>query len=279
MTRGVRFILRERVGAGASGTVVDFLSQVSGLSKAKLKRAMSAGAVWRRDVRGALKRHRRATSAVRAGDVLELYYDESVLSLDPPAAQCVADFTHYSVWFKPVGLMSQGTRYGDHCAIVRQVEAYFGQPRKVFLVHRLDREAEGIMLIAHSRRAAAALSDLFRRNLVSKTYRAELLGNLLGRGRQGSIEIPLDGKPSRTDYEVISYSEERNVTTVSVRIVTGRLHQIRRHFDMIGHPVMGDPRYGRGNKNTDGMKLSALSLRFFCPFQNRNVEFLSPRHP
>lgn len=279
MRRNLRFILRERVGSDAGGTVVDFLARTSGLSRSTLKRALSAGAVWRRTARGSLKRQRRATSAIIPGELLELYYDARTLSLVPPPAQCIEDLTHYSVWFKPAGLMSQGTLYGDHCSIVRQAELHFNQKRKTFLVHRLDREVEGIMLIAHSKKAAAALSELFRRNLVSKTYRVEVLGNLLARGHRGIIDIPLDEKPARTDYEVTSYDDKHNVSLVCVRIITGRLHQIRRHFDMIGHPVMGDPRYGRGNKNTEGMKLSAVALKFSCPFQNRIVEYRKPRSP
>jgi len=58
-----------------------------------------------------------------------------------------------------------------------------------------------------------------------------------------------------------------------VQIRTGRLHQIRRHFDLIGHPVMGDPRYGTGNKNKEGLQLEADQLRFICPFAKREVVF------
>lgn len=48
---------------------------------------------------------------------------------------------------------------------------------------------------------------------------------------------------------------------------------------MIGFPVIGDPKYGKGNKNREGMKLQAVSLRFLCPFENREVEFTLPSHP
>ena len=74
-------------------------------------------------------------------------------------------------------------------------------------------------------------------------------------------------------YEVVSYNPEKRTSVVDVVIKTGRLHQIRRHFSMIGYPVMGDPRYGRGNKNTRGMMLEAVSLGFTCPFLKKQVEF------
>jgi tRNA pseudouridine32 synthase/23S rRNA pseudouridine746 synthase len=64
-----------------------------------------------------------------------------------------------------------------------------------------------------------------------------------------------------------------------VEIITGRTHQIRRHFDMIGFPVVGDPRYGEGNKNRTGLKLFATSLAFTCPYQHHPVRVhIDPDH-
>ena len=56
-------------------------------------------------------------------------------------------------------------------------------------------------------------------------------------------------------------------------IATGRKHQIRRHFDMIGHPVMGDPRYWQNNKNSTGLQLIATGLEFQCPFEQFKLVF------
>jgi tRNA pseudouridine32 synthase/23S rRNA pseudouridine746 synthase len=129
------------------------------------------------------------------------------------------------------------------------------------------------MVLAHSKDAASKLSGLFQKNLVIKRYRVEVLGNLGERGLHGTIELPLDGKASFTEYDVTAYNAAANTSIVDVIIKTGRLHQIRRHFDMIGFPVLGDPKYGTGNKNTEGMKLSAVSVRFSCPFLKQEVEY------
>lgn len=155
---------------------------------------------------------------------------------------------------------------------------FFGSFREIFLVHRLDREVSGLVLLAHTREAAARLSELFRLNRIQKKYRAEVLGNIGKEGQVGVIELPLDKKPSITKFKVQSYTPEAGTSIVDVVIATGRLHQIRRHFEMIGYPVMGDPKYGEGNKNRDGMKLSAVSLKFRCPFQGREVEFSMPEY-
>ena len=233
---------------------------------------MLKGAVWISRRGGKRRRLRRASAALQAGDVLEFYYDADLLRSVPPAAQCVDDQRRYSVWFKPAGLMAQGTEYGDHCALLRQVEYHFHPRRPVFLVHRLDREAAGLMLVAHDRQAAARLSALFRDNRIAKRYRVRVRGEL--QQREGEINLPLDGKAASSRYTLLEYDPATDVSTLEVSIATGRLHQIRRHFAMIGHGVMGDPRYGSGNKNRDGMQLAAMGLRFRCPFSGRDRDYV-----
>jgi tRNA pseudouridine32 synthase/23S rRNA pseudouridine746 synthase len=258
-------------------TVSDFLAAKTGLSKSRVKDAMNKGAVWLKRKKGGMRRLRRASTMLKQGDHIELHYDENILSLTPPSADCLSDRGGYSVWYKPSGMTAQGTLYGDHCSLMRHAELFFKSLRKVFLVHRLDREACGVMLIAHDKPAAAGLSELFQRNLISKKYRAEVLGGLGETGRRGTIEYPLDGKSAMTQYEVLSYDRVTDTSAVAVEIRSGRMHQIRRHFDMIGHPVMGDPKYGKGNKNAEGMKLTAVSLKFRCPVSKQEVEFSLPQ--
>jgi tRNA pseudouridine32 synthase/23S rRNA pseudouridine746 synthase len=267
-----KFTIKIDIDKAASGTVTDFLSDRSGLAKSRVKDAMNKGAGWLKDRKGKLRRLRKASYSLNKGDHLEFYYNERLLSAKPPDIQCLHDAGHYSVWDKPAGLMSQGTKYGDHCSLMRQAELFFSPNRKVFLLHRLDREASGVMLLAHSRKAASALSELFRINQITKEYQIVVAGHL-SEENPGRIDLPLDGKPALTEFEVMSYDSKSNSSTVKAFIKTGRFHQIRRHFDMIGHPVLGDPKYGRGNKNIEGMKLSAAALKFRCPFSKKDVEF------
>ncbi len=271
-----KFILKTVIPPSFRGAACDFLARESGISKGSIKDAMDKGAVWiRRRNRGRLGRLRGATAHISGGDLVELYYDERLLACVPPQARCICKGGRYSAWHKPAGLLAQGTMFGDHCSLLRQAELFCGTSRKIFPVHRLDRETAGIMLVAHDADAAAKLSAVFREKKIIKKYMAVLAGDLRTEGMKGVIRLPLDGKPAVTEFEVNSFDAEKNTTTVNVVIHTGRLHQIRRHFDMIGFPVMGDPKYGRGNKNTEGMQLFALSLRFRCPLSGGEVEFNS----
>ncbi|UXI66546.1 RNA pseudouridine synthase [Tahibacter amnicola] len=228
---------------------------------------MAKGAVWLR--RGSKeKRLRRATAPLMRGDVLSLHYDEKVLAAVAADPTLLADERQYSVWIKPAGVLAQGTRTGDHCALLRLVEAKLG--RETFLVHRLDREAAGLMLIAHNAKAAAALSDLFARRQLEKTYRVDVRGRL---PETGQFDAPLDGKPSRTTYHCTHYDADSDCSTALVQIESGRKHQIRRHFADAGFPVLGDPRYGQFNSDSRGLRLAAIELRFRCPLSGRERHY------
>ncbi len=250
----------------------DALHLLGGLSKVKVKDAMAKGAAWVRRPGKRKHRVRRATSTVRPGDAVWLYYDPDILKKHPPEARCMLDRIDYSIWYKPAGLMSQGSPFGDHFALTRQIEAHFSPRRPAFPIHRLDREVPGLIIVAHGKNAAARISEMLRENRVDKRYHARVKGDLRSIAAKGEITHPLDGRPAATTFEVISYDEARGISTARIKIRTGRLHQIRRHFELIGHPVMGDPRYGRGNSDPQGLQLTADFLSFDCPLGGGRVE-------
>jgi len=265
-----RFTHRHRVAPGDPPGAADLLAKATGLSKGAVKDAMRKGAVHVGRSGRTPNRLRRETATVRPGDVLEIHYDAALLALVPPVARLVRDATRWSAWAKPAGLLTQGTEFGDHASLLRQVEKELGRP--AFPVHRLDREVEGLVLVAHDPEAAAALSALLREARVVKRYRAEVVGDVeADRGAEGTIDLPVDEKPARTSFRVLSRDSDRNTTTLEVTIETGRHHQIRRHFEAIGHPVVGDPRYGTGNKNREGMRLAAVYLAFREPFSGEEI--------
>lgn len=263
------FTLRVTIGPEDSATACDLLATRAGLAKSRVKDAMCKGAVWLTGKRGGRKRLRKATFQPVSGDILELHYDARLLSMKPQLPRCLHDGGQYSVWLKPAGLLAQGTDYGDHCSLVRQVEVHYRLKRPVLPVHRLDREAAGLMILAHHKAAAAKLSKLLQDNAIDKQYRVTVVGRLSE--ESGVIELPLDNKPALTRYTITAYDPDTNTSVAEVTLKTGRLHQIRRHFAMLGHPVLGDPRYGSGNKNSTGMELVAHRLAFRCPVTRKEV--------
>ena len=239
---------------------------------------MNKGAVlWRRGKQN--KRLRRAQADLLSGDSLELHYDEQLLQRSCDPAVLIHELPGYSVWFKPAGMLSQGNEWGDHLALLRFAELHWQGKRQVFLLHRLDREASGLVLIAHTKQAAAAFSLMLQQHKIEKEYRIEVKGQLSEELiAKAALNYPLDDKACSTEFALESYSEERRTSIIRVKLITGRKHQIRRHFAQAGHPVMGDPAYGSGNKNEQGLMLQAVKLKFICPFRKTAMEFVVPDH-
>ena len=270
-----RVLVNRDVIITASGprSAPEALAGATGLSKLRIKDAMLKGAVWLQRGTRKPQRLRRITTPLEVGDKLSLHYDSAVLTREPPAARLVADHKRYSVWWKPAGLMVEGSRFGDHATLARQIGVHFEGRRDVHLVHRLDLEASGLVIAGHGSGATARLSALFQARTIDKRYRVTVKGDLRARGERGRIDLALDEKPAVTEYRIESVDAAANTTTVEVRMATGRYHQIRRHFAAIGTPVLGDPRYGRGASSPAGLQLSAVGIAFVDPFSQKPVVF------
>jgi tRNA pseudouridine32 synthase/23S rRNA pseudouridine746 synthase len=267
-----RIELHLLVESSEEGTV-DLLQQATGLSKQRIKLAMTQGAVWLTRGRNT-QRLRRAKRALREGDQLHIYYDADILAETPAEPELIADNGGYSVWNKPYGLRSQGSKWGDHCTVVRWAERHLRPERPAFTVHRLDRAANGLILVAHSKSIAAALSDLLKKREVEKRYRATVSGDLSGHPGPLRVEQPIDGKAAVSEFSLVSVAGEQSV--IDVRIETGRKHQIRRHLADLGHPIVGDRLYGSGEKDGVDLQLTAYLLAFHCPVNHEAVEYHLP---
>ena len=219
------------------------------------------------------RRLRRAKRALRAGDEVHLYYDASILAEIPPEPTLIADVGGYSVWQKPYGLRSQGSKWGDHCTAARWAERHLQPQRPAFIVHRLDRAANGLILVAHSKAMAAALSKLFQKRAVEKHYRALVAGDFSLQPNPVRVEQPIDEKEAISEFSLQTVSADRKQSLVDARIETGRKHQIRRHLAGLGHPVIGDRLYGTGENDGMDLQLTAYLLAFHCPVNDEQVEY------
>ncbi len=243
----------------------EVLYSMTKLDQELIRLAVMNGAVWiQKNSKGKIERIRNPEIKVLGGDKIWLYLDHKVLLLpafDRP--ELIEENKHYGVWWKPAGILSQGTQTGDHRSLMRAIELI--KKKSIYLVHRLDRETAGIMFFAYTSEGARELSKLLSTPVMIKTYQAIALGDGMKiLGESGVIDIPLDGKPSKTNYKIIKV--EDNKTYLELVIETGRLHQIRQHLAEVGLPIMGDPAYGKGNKNKEGLKLLAYKLELTDPW-------------
>jgi len=267
---------------------IDCLASQCQLSKRVLKDCMTKGAVW-------LHRHgashhqirpiRRGNNLLSRGDNLYLYYNPYVLAETPPIPTLLHDHGQYSIWYKPHGMLSHGSKWGDHCSITRWVEQYHQPQRPSFLVHRLDRATSGIMLIAHNKKVAANLCAQFENRQTDKRYHAVVEGELpLGKH---ILADPIDNKAAHSEIHTIAYDAENKSSLVDITIKTGRKHQIRRHLSQFGYPILGDKLYNtvspstvRLNDHNESSKsdqthiktlqLRAYHLTFTCPISHEN---------
>ena len=196
---------------------------------------------------------------------LVLYEDEEVLALN-----------------KPAGLAVQGgTKTTKH--VDRLLSAWGEGLERPRLTHRLDRDTSGVLVLGKTPAAAARLSGAFAKRRAKKTYWALVAGQ--PKPAEGVIELPLVKKgvgdrelvvpadpkefgaePAETEFVTLSRAAGR-ATWMALRPWTGRTHQLRAHMKAVGHPILGDPKYGdeRSAPLSEGLKLQLHARRLTIP--------------
>ncbi|MGK0440225.1 MAG: tRNA pseudouridine32 synthase/23S rRNA pseudouridine746 synthase [Pseudohongiellaceae bacterium] len=255
---------------------VETLASATGLSKQDIKKCMQKGAVWL-SRGGGTKRLRRADRALKPQDELHLYYNPEVLNQIVPEAKLIADEGSYSIWYKPYGMLSQGSKWSDHCTITRFAEQHLSPQRAVFLVHRLDRATTGLIIIAHSKKMAQWFSYAFECRDISKKYQAIVMGDFTPMPQTKTVDIEIDDKTARSHFLLLRYNATANISLLDVDIETGRKHQIRKHLSAIGFPIVGDRLHGRGEQAVD-LQLCAYELRFVCAESLQEKRFCLPQN-
>jgi tRNA pseudouridine32 synthase/23S rRNA pseudouridine746 synthase len=124
-----KIIYRKTLGSREVRTASQLLAEETGLSRSRVKRLINQGAVWL--TRGSNRRRlRRATAALHAGDRIEMYYDPAVAAARVLEPFLLCDAGWFSLWYKPAGMLCQGTSFGDHGSLLRQAGLFFPRPRK-----------------------------------------------------------------------------------------------------------------------------------------------------
>lgn len=261
------------VEAGDPQIAIDFLVANVNLSKSRLKELMNKGGVWRVSLDGQRERLRRAMTDIFVGEQIEIFYDESLFHTKPLHADLINDMGQYSVWQKPTGMALFGNDFGDANTFCREADYKLNPSRELVWLSSFDYEASGIVLVAHSRKAAAELTEQFPPSGFdggTVHYRAELVGDL---SQDGELTTLLDGHTARMRVEKVRYDARPNRTIVDVWPLTGQPNQIRRHFAELGCPLVGDETFGVKAENLDSLRLKLVELSFTCPMSREQQHF------
>jgi 23S rRNA pseudouridine1911/1915/1917 synthase len=275
------------VAPEAAGERLDvFLAPAAG-SRAAAQRLIDAGLVLVDGV-ARPKRH-----TVAAGERVEVRRAPEVAEPEVPDATFAIAYEdeHLLVVDKPAGVVvhpARGHRAGTLAQALSGRAAGGDDPRRQGIVHRLDRDTSGLLVVARTEPAHAALKEMLRRREITREYLALVEGRPAARA--GTIDAPL-GRDRRVRTRVSTDTDEpREATThfeteeafdgftlLRVRLETGRTHQIRAHLLAIGHPVAGDPEYGRaGALGLPRQFLHAERLAFRHPATGAEIDLRSP---
>ncbi|WP_422732653.1 23S rRNA pseudouridine(955/2504/2580) synthase RluC [Methylomarinovum tepidoasis] len=277
------------IDADEAGQRIDnfLLARLKGVPKSRIYRMLRTGEV--RVNKGRVK----APYRLQAGDVVRLPPVQVTAVCSPVApgdwgrrleARIVYEDEDLLVLDKPAGMAVHGGS-GLAGGVIEALRAIRPQARFLELVHRLDRDTSGCLLIAKRRSVLRALHEQLRSGRVEKRYLALLEGGW--RRRFQRVDVPLrkfvlqggerlvkaaeDGKPSQTLFRRIEAFP--HATLVEAELLTGRTHQIRVHAAWLGHPLAGDERYGDKTANRRWRRLGLKRL-FLHAWQ---VAFHHPR--
>jgi len=265
---GVRQRIRLVVAPGQQRTRLDtyLTKQVENATRSKVQHAIDEGYVT---VGG---RAVRSSYQVRPGDEILVVIPGTpppdVLP-EPIPLDIIHEDDDLIVVNKPAGMVTHPA-YRNYSGTLVNALLYYtrslgdgGSPMRPGIVHRLDKDTSGLLVVAKNDRALAHLSGQFAKRTIEREYRAIVWGRM--RSESGTIEAALgrskrdrkkvavsqDGKPATTTYAV--ERSWRFLTLLRLRLLTGRTHQIRVHLAHIGHPVFGDVTYGGRNATWGGL--------------------------
>jgi 23S rRNA pseudouridine1911/1915/1917 synthase len=284
--RGERLALR--VPGEAAGTRLDqFLAEPVG-SRASAQRLIDAGLVV---VDGRLRPKRYPLTGGEFVEVDEPGVPEAAVDAEPAPFEIAYDDDHLLVIDKPAGVVVHPGR-GNHSGTLAQALAGIAaggeEPWRAGIVHRLDRDTSGLLVVAKSEETHRALKKLLAERRLHREYLALVDGHpearsgtieaSIGRHRRDPLLMSIDTdtpRDARTHFELERLLAD--AALLRVMLETGRTHQIRVHMAAIGHPVLGDRQYGgRMAYGLTRQFLHAARLSFPHPATGEQVDVQSP---
>jgi 23S rRNA pseudouridine1911/1915/1917 synthase len=260
-------------------------------SRAEAQRLIAAGHVTV-DGRAASRRH-----ALAAGERIEVLPRERAPSaLLPEEVPFVVRHSdpEFLVVDKPAGVVTHPSRGHASGTLVHgllALGAAGGEEGRPGIVHRLDRDTSGLLVVARTTAAHARLQAMLRERLIDRRYLALVHGTFppaltidrpVGRGRRNRTRMSTDtDRPREARTHVVRREAFPRHSLVEARLDTGRTHQIRVHLEAAGFPVVGDPLYGRGRREPDLRRqfLHAWRVAFPHPYTGEEIVVESPLPP
>ena len=211
-----------------------------------------------------------------------IYEDKDIIVVNKPKGMVV----------HPANGNPDGTLVNAIMAICKDSLSGIGGELRPGIVHRLDKDTSGVLIVAKNDKAHINMSEQIKEHQVEKTYIALVRG--IVKENEASISMPIgrsdkdrkkmavkkNGKNAITHFKVLERFPKHNCTLLEIKIETGRTHQIRVHLSHIGYPVIGDEVYSSGKNewNVKGQCLHAKSLKFKHPITNKEM-FLEAKIP
>lgn len=272
--------------------------RIGRFGKAELQVLIEMGSVYlERD--GEKSRLREFSRRLRKADKIEviagtLFQRECQLRLlgrslkttDVPALKIIHEDDALCIIEKPSGVPSCATPESDWGSAEYILQQRLTKQRQqldsgsenvtaepLFVVHRLDQGTSGLMLFARTRLAAAMLSRSLKKHQIERRYLLLWEGELSGE-TQLTADSPIDDKIAKTHFQFIRNFEGYSEWKASLE--TGRMHQIRKHAQGLGHPLLADPKYGNSRSmNCPRLALHSTSLKFCHPLTHQELNFES----
>lgn len=179
------------------------------------------------------------------------------------------EFNDFAIFDKPTNLMVHPISKNTPYSLLDEIRFHFGEDAN--LIHRIDAETSGLIIVGKNKQSEIALKDMFQEKKYHKSYLAIARGEIKeeikidkGLDREGlaigvRMKVCDDGKESVTIIKPIKYNKEKDLTLIEALPLTGRQHQIRVHLHSIGHTILGDPIYGIDDVNAENYLNKTLS--------------------
>ena len=271
----------------ASDRLDKVLTQHTTFSRSMIKKMIDSGLVTVNDEVA------KASMIVAEGDLIEYEeYPTEPMTITPVEMELdiVYEDDALAVINKPSGLVVHPGAGHNDVTLVHGLLAKLsglsgiGGVMRPGIVHRIDKDTSGLLVVAKTDAAHIALTEALKRHEIKREYLAIVHGVIdhdrgkidapIGRNPQNRLlmDVVPDGKHSVTHFQVIERFADH--TLVRCQLETGRTHQIRVHFKYIGYPIVGDPQYGlKKQASTSGQALHATSLSFIHPITNKSLAF------